>query len=86
MLWRWRRGTCECRGGGLVEMVDNDIPPIIRTISLKNIDISHFSVIKGYDLNQKRFIVNDPGNLRISRLDFTLLENIWIVGDPEQWR
>jgi len=62
-----------------INMVDNDIPPIIRATSLVTSNMAHMSVIKGYDLDYKRFIFNDPRDLRRSNLGFKFLESIWVV-------
>ncbi len=63
----------------LINLVSEDIPPIVSTDYVSNREYGHFSVIKGYDLDNKLLFYNDPADLRRSKLDFELFKEIWLL-------
>lgn len=63
----------------LIELIDKGHPQIARIQHILAFNYAHVCVVKGYDLEKKLIYYNDPGDLRLNKMDFTLFQVVWRV-------
>ncbi|PIN80659.1 hypothetical protein COV11_03635 [Candidatus Woesearchaeota archaeon CG10_big_fil_rev_8_21_14_0_10_30_7] len=63
----------------LIKFIDDDFPIIIRCKAHWNTSGRHFYVVKGYDKNNKKIIINDPAHLNKKQFDFEELKKLWVI-------